>query len=586
MDRTVWKMCLTNVCIVAALTLLGGSDASAQTPARTPAQAPAAETFEPQAVGSTSLWSVATSEVSGHLVPSLQLVGHYADDPVELKRREDASTVVRLLDEQYKLDVGLGVGLFDRLEIGFVLPVVVYQTGDATDLMPAPNTIDLAEARANVRWRFLEAGGFGFGAQGTAYLPTSSQAPYQSSARASALAALIVDYRADGEIPWRIAANVGWSFQPQTAETFLATDDRLDVRLGAHVEVLPDTLALMVTGFGRWEALADATRSVSASYLGGARWHWGDTGLSSTFAAGGAGAGGYGTPDVRVVASLDYTPPSRNTGSGASVAGACIEADCSDRDDDRDGIANDDDTCPNEPEDFDGFEEDDGCPDRDNDGDGVADFDDACPNTAGTIETAGCPFIDEDNDGIDASVDRCPDAAEDIDDFEDSDGCPDRDNDRDGISDTDDACPQVPESINGVDDADGCPDEGNSAVRLRGGRIEILEQVYFDTARASIKPRSHSVLEQVAAVLGAHPDIRILRIQGHTDARGEERANLELSQQRAVSVKEFLIERGIDARRLSARGYGESHPIANNDTREGRAENRRVEFQIIERGER
>jgi outer membrane protein OmpA-like peptidoglycan-associated protein len=258
---------------------------------------------------------------------------------------------------------------------------------------------------------------------------------------------------------------------------------------------------------------------------------------------------------------------------------------CADPDNDADSIVDTDDACPNQPEDVDRFEDADGCPDPDNDDDGVDDFSDACPDRAGTPETAGCPFEDEDGDGIDASVDQCPDAAEDVDDFEDADGCPDRDNDRDGIADAEDQCPDVAESINGVADADGCPDEGNSAVRLRGDRIEILESVHFDTNRARIKRRSHSLLEQVAAVLEANPDIHLLRVQGHTDARGDERHNLELSQQRAVSVKEFLIERGIDAQRLSARGYGESHPIADNDTDEGRATNRRVEFHIIERGE-
>jgi outer membrane protein OmpA-like peptidoglycan-associated protein len=582
MNCADWKICLANACVVALLGPFAVSEASAQTPA--------AETFEPQAVGETSLLSVATSQVSGHLVPSLQLVGHYADDPVELKRRGDPSTVVRLVDEQFKLDVGLGVGLFDRFELGLVLPVVVYQSGEATDFLPQPNAIDLAEARANVRWQILEANGFGLGTQGTVYLPTSSQAPYQSSGDVSALAALIADYRSGGAYAWSVAANVGWSFVPQSPEGFVRTDDRLDVRLGAEVEVLPDTLSVLAIGFGRWEVLAEATRSVSASYLGGARWRWGNTGLSTTLAAGGAAAGGYGTPDVRVVASLGYSPTTQNTSQAGVSGGACTSTDnqigCADGDNDRDGIANGADSCPNEPEDFDGFDDTDGCPDADNDGDGTADFDDACPNEAGTPETAGCPFVDEDNDGIDASVDQCPDAAEDFDEFEDTDGCPDPDNDRDGIPDVNDACPQVPESINGVDDEDGCPDEGNSSVRLRDDRIEILEQVYFDTARASIKRRSHSVLEQVAAVLEANPDIRILRIQGHTDARGDERANLELSQQRAVSVKEFLIERGIDPRRLSARGYGESHPIADNESRKGRAENRRVEFQIIERGER
>ncbi|MFP4600554.1 MAG: OmpA family protein [Persicimonas sp.] len=588
MDSAVWKIRAASVLAAVVLTLVGASELAAQMPA--------SETFEPQAVGASSIWSVATSDVAGHLVPSVELVAHYADDPVELKRRGDASTVTRLVDEQYKLDVGLGVGLYERLEVGLVLPVVVYQTGEPTDVRPSPNSIDLAEARAQLRLKLLEEKGFGLGAQVTGYLPTSSDAPYQSSDSFSALGALVADYRGAGAYPWRVAANVGWSLQPEVADAMFATDDRLDVRLGAEVGVVPDTLTVMVSGFGRWEALAEVTRSVSAGYLGGARVRWGETGLTSTLGAGGALAGGYGTPDVRVVASLGYAPSAGGAaGLSASTSDdSCPPEDldgfqdddgCAAPDSDGDGIPDADDQCPNRPEDVDGFEDDDGCPDPDNDGDGVADFDDACPNTPGTAETAGCPFDDEDGDGIDASVDQCPDEAEDFDGIEDGDGCPDPDNDRDGIPDVDDDCPDVAESINGVDDDDGCPDEGDSAVRLHDDRIEILERVHFDTNRASIKRRSHSVLEQVAALLEANPDIRLMRIQGHTDARGAERSNLELSQQRAVSVKEFFIERGVEARRLSARGYGESHPIADNETSEGRAQNRRVEFHIIERDE-
>ncbi|QDG53625.1 cell envelope biogenesis protein OmpA [Persicimonas caeni] len=560
------------------------------------AQTPASETFEPQAVGATSIWSVATSRVAPHLLPSVELVAHYADDPIELQRRSDSTPITQLVDEQYKLDVGLGVGFFDRVEVGLVLPVVLYQSGNAAAGLPAPNTIDLAEARGQVRFHLLDEQGLGLGAQLTGYLPTSDDAPYQSNGSAGALGSLIADYRSDGAYPWRVAANVGWALQSQTSNALLSTDDRLDVRLGAEATVVPDTVTLLLSGFGRWEALADPTRSVSAGYLGGARVRWGATGLSSTFGAGGSLSGGYGSPDVRVVASVGYAPS--NGGSlglsASSSADGCAglpedfdgfqdDDGCADPDNDADGVPDTRDNCPNVPEDVDGFEDADGCPDSDNDADGIADFNDACPDTPGTEKTSGCPFVDEDGDGIDASVDRCPNEAEDADGFEDNDGCPDADNDRDGIADADDACPDVPESVNGVDDTDGCPDEGDSAVRLSGDRIEILERVHFDTARATIKSRSHSVLEQVASVMKANADIRLLRVQGHTDSRGDEQDNLELSQQRAVSVKEFLIEQGVDAERLSARGYGESHPIADNDTADGRADNRRVEFHIIER---
>lgn len=132
-------------------------------------------------------------------------------------------------------------------------------------------------------------------------------------------------------------------------------------------------------------------------------------------------------------------------------------------------------------------------------------------------------------------------------------------------------------------DEDGCPDKGDSKVRLTGNRIEILEKVYFDTGKAVIKKRSYGILRQVASLMKANPDIKLMRVEGHTDSRGRDSKNLTLSQRRATSVKEFLVEQGVEAERLSARGYGESHPIADNNSRKGRAENRRVEFHIIER---
>ncbi len=132
----------------------------------------------------------------------------------------------------------------------------------------------------------------------------------------------------------------------------------------------------------------------------------------------------------------------------------------SSRDRDGDGIADDLDMCPDQPEDYDGFNDDDGCPDPDNDGDGVRDVDDHCPNIAGPAPD-GCPRTtsgDRDGDGIPDNRDKCPDDPEDKDGFEDADGCPDPDNDRDGILDVNDKCPNEPETFNGYQDDDGCPD--------------------------------------------------------------------------------------------------------------------------------
>jgi OmpA-OmpF porin, OOP family len=138
---------------------------------------------------------------------------------------------------------------------------------------------------------------------------------------------------------------------------------------------------------------------------------------------------------------------------------------CPDPDNDGDGIPDKEDECPDQAEDFDGYEDHDGCPDLDNDGDGIPDTEDECPDEPedfdGYLDRDGCPDLDNDNDGIPDTEDKCPNAAEDFDGFEDEDGCPDLDNDGDGIPDSEDKCPDEAEDFDGFEDNDGCPDRDN-----------------------------------------------------------------------------------------------------------------------------
>lgn len=117
--------------------------------------------------------------------------------------------------------------------------------------------------------------------------------------------------------------------------------------------------------------------------------------------------------------------------------------------------------------------------------------------------------------------------------------------------------------------------------KVVGKKIEITEKVMFDTNKATIKPVSHDLLNDVAGVLKEHSSIEKVRVEGHTDSDGSNKYNKKLSQDRADSVKAFLVKAGIDESRLEAVGYGEEKPIASNDTEEGKEANRRVEFNII-----
>jgi outer membrane protein OmpA-like peptidoglycan-associated protein len=329
---------------------------------------------------------------------------------------------------------------------------------------------------------------------------------------------------------------------------------------------------------------------------------------------------GFGTPDFRFVVGVRLFSPS-------------------DTDKDDDGIDDGDDQCPEQAEDLDGFDDLDGCPDEDNDGDGVLDAADAAPDVAedkdGFEDSDGAPEPDNDGDGILDADDRCRDAAGPVDNrgcaYEDTDkdgildkdddcreqaglverkGCPaPPDADKDGVADANDKCPNQPglpvfagcpdtdadgfpdnvdkcpteaEVVNNVDDEDGCPDKGKTLVNLTKEKIEILDKVYFDTAKSTIKTISFPLLDQVATVLKSHPEISRVRVEGHTDDVGEDAKNQTLSNDRAGAVRTYLVGRGVAPERLEALGFGETKPVAENKNSAGREKNRRVEFVIVE----
>ena len=264
--------------------------------------------------------------------------------------------------------------------------------------------------------------------------------------------------------------------------------------------------------------------------------------------AGGTGfISGIGTPDVRVIAQIGYAPRVKKPEPLPEVQPEPAPAappPPSDRD--NDGVLDDADRCPDEAEDKDGFEDEDGCPDNDNDGDTVLDADD-----------------------------QCRDEAEDKDAFEDDDGCPEPDNDKDGIADAEDACP------NEAGDAalNGCP---AAKIDTESGQIEIREQVQFATGKDTLLPESDAILEAVRKVLADAPQIKSLRVEGHTDNVGKPARNLDLSKRRARSVVKWLKSHGVDGARLQAWGCGDTVPAVANDSDENRALNRRVVFALAE----
>jgi len=258
------------------------------------------------------------------------------------------------------------------------------------------------------------------------------------------------------------------------------------------------------------------------------------------------------------------------------------------KDTDGDGINDDEDECPMVP----GLKEFNGCPDTD--GDGIEDAKDECPEVAGSADFNGCP--DSDGDGVEDRKDECPKRKGPM----ELNGCPDRD--KDGVADKDDACPTEAgdPNLGGCPDADGdgvadkddaCPQEGGTVAN--GGcpemSMDVVAELNTSTAAilfalgsSELNYEGKAVLDEIAQVLKSYPTT-YLEIAGHTCNIDTFTFNQGLSEARAKAVRQYLItKQGVSPSRLTAKGYGENEPIADNATEEGRAKNRRVEIRVNE----
>ena len=232
------------------------------------------------------------------------------------------------------------------------------------------------------------------------------------------------------------------------------------------------------------------------------------------------------------------------------------------KDTDGDGVYDKDDACPNVA----GLGSLNGCPDSD--GDGIADKDDMCPNAKGTKANNGCP--DSDGDGVVDKDDKCPTTAG----PSANKGCPWPDTDGDGVLDKDDNC----KNEAGPASNNGCPEPVITKVAEK--KIgEFAKTILFNSGRSTFKKGVSEKLDGIVKIMNEFPKANFV-VEGHTDSTGSASLNEKLSAKRANAVKDYLVKNGIDASRLDAKGYGPSKPIADNGTRAGRAENRRVEIKV------
>ncbi len=475
------------------------------------------------------------------------LVADYAHAPLTLiSASQNAHQVV---EQQLWLHLSAAYSLRHRFLAGLDVPLLLRERGETQPFVAGVAAVSeqlaLGDPRISLRGRVLgDADGFALGLGARASLPLSTETyagspgpvlgPFVSlghqNAESFSAFELSFAWREAQTLPGILPTRIGSSLQLALAGG-VALDGARTTRLGPEL-VVRTTVAGGTRAFDPRSSLAELLIHLQHRLLGGP--------LELGVAFGPSLGRAPGAADYRGLVSLVFSPE--------------------------------------EP-----------VPPPDADDDRVPDDSDMCPSLPGEASEDpmmhGCPPVpsDADGDGIPDTIDACPRTPGEPSLVKKRHGCPKpQDRDSDGIVDPDDACPEQP----GVESRDpaqrGCPPP-KPKVQLEQTQISISEQVQFETGTAVIHGDSSALLEQVAEVLRSHPEIQSCEVAGHTDNVGTPELNLQLSEARARAVMAWLVGHGIEATRLTARGYGETRPLADNESEQGRARNRRVEFLITRR---
>jgi large repetitive protein len=571
------KLTLNFLLLVCASVALR-ADAFAQAP---PTQASFdVQMFQPSPHGE-SFFSVESGAVSRSLDVRASLFLNYAYRPLQLAAPGGAR-IGGVIDHRFDANLLGAVSLFHRLSIGLGVPVALYQGatlsgvgGAAASLSP----VNFGDLRLSPKVGILDQRRFQIDVAllFNLTLPTGNEGAFAGDRTVTVSPEIDIGRRFG---PVRAALNFNYLWRERSQLLTLVVGPELGLRfgLGFDITYFVKNVPVEIIGeiYGKTSAVTPfaSIDQTPLEWLLGAKWAI----IKRVLLSAGVGRGftrGYGSPAVRAFVGVTFIP----------IMYEPPPPEVPPRDTDKDGIIDEDDKCKTEPEDKDGFKDDDGCPDPDNDRDGIPDTRDLCPNDDiedkdGFEDEDGCFDPDNDKDGIPDAVDKCRNVPEDKDGFQDEDGCPEGDNDGDGIIDAKDKCPNEPEIVNEFEDFDGCPDKGPSFVVVKKESIDILQKVYFETGSAKILEKSFGLLNQVANTMKNHGEMKLVKIEGHTDDVGDDAFNLKLSQKRADSVRDYLIAQGVEAGRLKAIGYGETKPVAPNSTPRGRETNRRVAFSI------
>ncbi len=413
----------------------------------------------------------------------------YMNKPLELNGMASNGTVITddAVSHRMAMNTYFAIALCPYYEFGLTLPAVLFQDGTGLSRTTVPAKAALGDLRLNNKFRALNREEYPVGLAFVVSLvtPTGDEEEYAGE-RVFATDLLAV---VDAELgPVVLATNLGFTFRPSTM-VMQGWSDAYDLKLGHEwlyrFGVQYNTPLKGLSAMMEWggktllESPFDQRFNNPMVWDIGARYD-GPYDLQFNLGLGVGMVPGYGTGPVRVMAGVswsynradsdqdgvpdedDQCPDNQEDQDGFEDSDGCV-----DEDNDKDGVLDVQDRCPNIPEDLDDFQDDDGCPEEDNDQDHIFDEDDRCPNAAEDFDNDededGCPDYDRDQDGIPDSSDRCPDEPEDKDGVKDEDGCPDLDDDKDGVLQDQDLCPKQKEDKDGFEDEDGCPDPDNDS---------------------------------------------------------------------------------------------------------------------------
>lgn len=600
------------------------------------------------APGSTNFMAVESPELGADKKPAVGFVASYQHRPFATLGCDEAnncgddvtiSQVEGTIDNVEAVlvsDILFRYNFLKRFQVGLGVPVYIWQTGELPEEGYNIATGDrwiisgqgsrynsygvIGDIRIHLKariWGKEEADGFVISAAVIPTLPMSKWTGqgngYSGAESPSVTPKALISFRKG---PFRVMGNAGFKFR-KTMEYYSAKyGHAITYGLGAgyKLPIKKDVFNIEFFGevYGEKNVVSDSFLDIESAPLlfdGGAKFLIKNIQLIA--GVGGGIISGIGVPQVQGMFGFTWAPAPQKDPNAFFVV--------SESDLDGDGVENDYDECPKQPEDLDGFQDEDGCPDDDNDKDGIQDGYDSCMNEPedkdGFRDDDGCPDLDHDEDGIKEPADQCPEKAEDYDSFEDEDGCPDSDNDKDGVEDekdfcanspedkdgfededgcpeidndddgvpdTADQCPDDKEVLNGVKDGDGCPDDKTAHIEISPAAFIFAVELEFKNKKSIFKnrDRAYEDLDIIAKVLIANNTWK-LTIAAHTDATSDKAADKTITTDRANTIKEYLVKQGVNTDSITIESHGGAMPLGENDSKMGRIQNNRVDMLIV-----